>query len=138
LAVVADAATDIKADPTRPTVGITPVPLLIGLGAAIWFVLAMAVLFSSGIAFADYLLAIVVGAAVVFFGLMLILARKVTKDARWPAGRSPLPFTEFMTDNVSIETGTIAAREALVQMIALPIVLAVAATVIGFVFLVSG
>ncbi len=105
----------------------------IALAAAIWFVAAMVLLFATGDAFTDYPLVIVAGFAVVFFTLTLWLARRAARDQRWAdAGRTS--FGEFVDDNVSIHTGTIAGREALIQIVMLPIVLAAGATAIGIIF----
>jgi hypothetical protein len=130
--LVRDFDTDIHADPSAPTVGIHPVAIQIALGAAIWFVLAMAYFFSGPID-ANFALTAVVGFAVIFFGLTLGLARMAANDPRWAPRPSPR-FADFVRDNVSIETGTIAAREALVQIVTLPLVLAVGATAIGIAF----
>ena len=137
LSAVPSVQTDIPADPQKPTVGIHAGAVKIAVAAAFWFVAATAVLFASGDAFVDYPLAIVFGFAVVFFGLTLGLARWAANDERW-SPRRPQPFARFVEDNVAIETGTIAAREALIQIVALPITLAAGITAIGIVFVMSG
>jgi hypothetical protein len=129
--VVANA--DIKADPEQPTTGVARAPILIGLAAAIWFVGAMVLLFASGNPFDDYLLVIVAGFAVMFFGLTLGLARRAAMDKRWGSD-SKQSVVEFVEKNVGVATGTIAAREAMVQIITLPLVLALGGTAIGIIF----
>ena len=130
--------TDIKTRPDVPVVGVHWGVIAIALAAAIWFVLAMVFLYASGDAGADYLLWIVAGFALVFFGLTLGLARWAADDARWTQRADPRSLSDFVEDNVAIATGVIAAREAMVQLLTLPVVLAVGATLIGIVFLVVG
>jgi hypothetical protein len=129
------AAADIKRDPDAPTVGVHWAIIATALVAAIWFVLAMVFLFASGEAVSDYLLFIVAGFAVVFFALTLGLARWAADDPRWTRHRGR-PFRDFVESNVAIFTGAIAAREAMTQLLTLPIALAAGATIIGIVFLV--
>ncbi len=133
LSVVPPVTTDIEADPTRPVVGVHRGAIEIALAAAIWFVAAMFFLFATGNAAIDYPLVIVVGFAVIFFGLTLGLARWAARDERW-FGDSKTRFREFTEDNVDISTGIIAGREALTQIIMLPVVLAIGGTAIGIVF----
>jgi hypothetical protein len=125
---------DIKASAGAPTVGVHWGVIAIALAAAIWFVLAMVVLYASGVAGADYLLWIVAGVALIFFALTLGLARWAADDPRWTRSERP-SLSDFVEDNVAIATGVIAAREAMIQLLTLPIVLAVGATAIAIVFL---
>jgi hypothetical protein len=137
LSLVLPVNTDLKADPKRPTVGVHPAAIKIALAAAVWFVAAAGALFSSGgNAYTNYPLAIVAGLALVFFGLTLGLARRIVRDKRWSSGGQPT-FARFVEDNVAIETGTIAAREALTQIVTLPIVLAAGLTAIGVVLILT-
>ena len=73
-----------------------------------------------------------VGFSVIFFGLVLGLAWKVAGDPRW--GESPASLEEFAEGNVSVGTGVIAGREAMIQVLMLPVALAFAATAIAVVF----
>jgi hypothetical protein len=129
------AAADIKRDPGAPTVGVHWGIIAAALVAAIWFVLAMVFLFASGQPVSDYLLFIVAGFAVVFFALTLGLARWAADDPRWTRQRGR-PFRDFVEGNVAIFTGAIAAREAMTQLLTLPIALAIGATAIGIIFVV--
>jgi len=133
---VAPVSTDIAAARDAPSVGVHPVAIEIALGASVWFVLAMAWFFAGPVD-ANIALTVVVGFAVVFFGLTLGLARWAANDPRWSPRRPP-DFGDFIKDNVAIETGVIGAREALVQIVTLPLVLAVGATAIGIVFRLAG
>ena len=93
----------------------------------------MLLLFATGNAFTNYPLVVTAGFAVVFFTLTLSLSSRAAADKRWAdAGRTS--FGEFVKDNVSIYTGTLAGREALIQIVMLPIVLAIGATAIGIIF----
>jgi hypothetical protein len=128
------AAADIKRDPDAPTVGVHWGVLAVALVAAIWFVLAMVFLFASGEAVSDYLLFIVGGFAVVFFALTLGLGRWAADDPRW-CRRKGRRFADFVEGNVAISTGAIAGKEAMTQLLTLPVALAIGATVIGIIFL---
>jgi hypothetical protein len=129
------ATADFKRDPEAATVGVHWGIIAVALAAAIWFVLAMVFLFASGEAVSDYLLFIVAGFAVVFFALTLGLARWAADDPRWTRTGRPRPFRDFVAGNVAIFTGAIAGKEAMTQLLTLPIALAVGATIIGIVFL---
>jgi len=109
--------------------------IAMALIAAIWFVLAMVTLYASGDGGSDYLLWIVAGFALIFFALTLGLARWAADDTRWRRTDEP-PLSDFVEDNVAIATGVIAAREAMIQLLTLPVALAVGGTLIGIVFLV--
>jgi hypothetical protein len=103
--------------------------------ASAWFVIAMAISFSGGIE-ADYLLAVVVGFSVIFFTLVLGLAAHAATHTRG-GGAPDDSFEEFLNEEVAIDRGTISGREATVQLLTLPVTLAIGATAIGFIFVVS-
>jgi hypothetical protein len=103
--------------------------------ASAWFVIAMAISFSGGIE-ADYLLAVVVGFSVIFFTLVLGLTAHVATHTRG-GGAPDDSFKEFLSEQVAIDRGTISGREAMVQLLTLPVTLAIGATAIGFIFVVS-
>jgi hypothetical protein len=126
--------TDIAADPAQPTVGLHWGVLAAALAVSALFVAAMIYLFAGGDGLTNFLLAIVAGFAMVFFGLTLGLGRWAADDPRWQdEGRRPT-LEEFAHDNVATATGVIAGREAMVQILTLPIVLAVGGAAIGIVF----
>jgi hypothetical protein len=122
---------DIEADPAKPTHGVPPVAIGVAALAAAWFVFASVVSFS-GEGNGNYVLAVVVGFAVIFFGLTLGLANRAAHDRRY--GVESIDLEEFVEDNVAIETGVIAGREAIVQILMLPVTLAVGVTLLGIVF----
>jgi hypothetical protein len=96
----------------------------------------MAISFSGGIE-ADYLMGVVVGFSVIFFTLVLSLAAHAAAHTRG-GGAPDDRFEEFLAEEVAIDSGTISGREAMVQLLTLPVTLAIGATAIGFIFVVSG
>jgi hypothetical protein len=127
-------STDVHLNPNAPTVGVHWAVIVIGVAAATWLVLAMVVLFGSGDPGSDYLLWIAAGFAFLFFALTLGLSRWAGDDPRWTR-RPPPPLADFVDDNVAVATGAIPGREAMAQVLTLPITLAIGATIIGLVFL---
>lgn len=120
--------------PTRPDrriQSIHPVAVRIAVVAAAWFVVVMAISFSGTIE-SDYLMAVTIAFSVIFFGLVLGLAARAAGDPRW-GGRST-EFRNFVNGKVEIATGIVSGRESLIQLLALPIVLAIGATAIGLIF----
>jgi hypothetical protein len=113
-------------------------PFAIGAAtvASVWFVIAMAISFSGTIE-ADYLLAVVVGFSAIFFTLVLSLAAYAAAHSRG-GGAPDDGFDEFLGEEVAIDRGSISGREATVQLLTLPVTLAIGATAIGFIFVVSG
>jgi hypothetical protein len=121
---------DTQADEAAP-VGIHPYAIGTALAAAIWFVIAMAISFS-GTLESDYLIAVTVGFSVIFFWLLLSTAMRAADYACRALPR--FSFRRFLAGEVPINTGKVSGREALVQILVLPITLAIGATVIGTVF----
>ena len=118
-----------------PGHSVHPLVIQTAVVASVWFVIAMAISFSGGIE-ADYLLAVVVGFSVIFFTLVLSLARYAAAHTNGGAPDDSLD--EFLDEDVAINTGSVSGKEAMVQVLMLPIALAVGATMIGFIFVVSG
>jgi len=125
-------ATDLKTNPRRPTVGLHPGVIFLAMLCVPVFLLAL-VFFVTGNLAADLNLFGVAGFAVIFFALTLGLAARASDDRRW-GGPSKETFAEFTKDNVSTFTGTIPAREALVEVLVIPVCLAAGMVMIGFVF----
>lgn len=99
----------------------------IAIGATIWFIAVIWLSFGSH---GDFLsLAIVTLFFVIFFGLFLLTASYSWHDPRWSLPK--ISFREFLNSKVRIETGTLSGREVLIQMALIPVALALAATVIG-------
>ena len=126
---VLDAHTE--SDPTKPTRGVHPAAIVMATTAAAWFVFAITVGFT-GSGDGSYVLAIVVAFSVIFFGLVLGTAARAGSDPRW--GDRPARFHDFVEDNVSVATGIVSGREAMIQMLMLPVTLAIGATAIAVVY----
>jgi hypothetical protein len=103
------------------------------VAAYAWMLLAAWVAFGSG-AESDLNLSIAVVLAVVFFALPIIMRRSAI--TRLHAGRQTLD--QFLSRQVETATGPLPAREVLLQVLLIPIALAVAATMIGAVYIVVG
>lgn len=127
-------AVDIKQDPGAPTHAIHPTAIRIAMIAVVWFVIAMALFFGRSLS-TDYIMAVMIGFSVMFFGLTLKIAVRASHQRRW--ADKPVSFDRFVHDDVAIESGKIPGAEALVELLTLPITLAIGATVIGIVFLLS-
>ncbi len=127
--------TAAEREAATPGHSVHPLVIRAAVVASVWFVIAMAISFSGGIE-ADYLLAVVIGFSVIFFTLVLSLARYAAAHA--PGGAPDDSLDEFLDEDVAINTGSVSGKEALVQVLMLPIALAIGATMIGFIFVVSG
>jgi hypothetical protein len=132
MALAHSAGTDFMADPARPIHGVHPGVILIGMIGVFVYLVGVAFFMTGNLA--DNLdLYGVAGFAVIFFTLTLGLAARAARDRRW-RGEDDETLTEFAEDNVSIATGTISGREALIQVLVLPATLAVGMIAIGLVF----
>jgi preprotein translocase subunit SecG len=129
-----EAAVDTKAKTDTPTHAIHPTALKIAMIAVVWFIVAMALAFGRTLE-SDYIMAVMIGLAVIFFGLTLGLGLRSAHQRRW--SEKPVSFDRFVHDDVAIETGKVPGREALVELLTLPMTLALGATVIGIIFLAS-
>jgi hypothetical protein len=118
----------------RPSHGMHPLAIRAAMVAAAWFVIAMAISFSGTIE-TDYLMWVTVGFSVIFFALTLGIAARAAHDPRWED--RPVSFDEWRRNDVATGTGRIASSEALVQLLTLPIGLAIGATAIGLIFVLS-
>jgi hypothetical protein len=109
-----------------PATCVHPGAIIIALVAAGYLVIAFWVAFAGGET--SLVLAIVTVILVMMFGLIAFgaLARKVQPD-----GKSTRSFTEFIRGDVDIETGCITGHEALLQITAMPIILAICGTMIS-------
>jgi hypothetical protein len=129
------AAADTPLNRPAPTVGVHWKMIRTALFAAIWFVAVAVIAFRTGHPFSDYILWVVAGFALIFFGLTLGLARRAADDPRWnPHGRRRT-LADAIDGNVDTATGAIPGRAALVELLTLPITLAIGATVIAAIFI---
>jgi hypothetical protein len=125
-------ATDIKADPARPVHGLHPGVIVIAMLCVAVFLLGM-IFFVTGNLAADLNLFGVAGFAVIFFALTLGLAGRAAEDRRW-GGPEHESLSEFARDNMATLTGVISGREAIVEVLVIPVTLAFGMVAIGFVF----
>ena len=119
--------------PAEPAAhGIHPLAFRLPLAAAAWFLVSMALSFTDSLE-TGYLMAVVVGFGIVFFGLVTGLALRASGSARWLG--SVAGFHRFARGDVGIATGRISGHEALVQLTVLPVTLALGGIAIGLVYL---
>jgi hypothetical protein len=112
--------------------GMHPAVIGIVLGAVVWFVLITWVSFARGRGI-DFDLVIATLFFAFFFGLFLVAAFVTTKDPRWRLPHAS--FREFLRSQVGTETGKMRGRDALIEIAIVPVSLALAATVIGIVWI---
>lgn len=111
---------------TLPATSVHPGAIAIALGAAAYFVIACWVTFGGGEA--SLVLAVVTLTLTVMFCLLAgggALARNVE-----PHRQSTRSFGEFLNGDVDVETGRITGRAALLQIAAMPVILALGGTLI--------
>lgn len=119
----------VEAQPALTQItGVHPAVFKVALSAVVWF-LAVAWLDFSGGAEVDLSLAVVTGFFVMFFTLFLVTASMVVNDPRWRLPRES--FRRFLADNVEIDRGLMRGRDVLIHIAMLPVMLAVAGTLIG-------
>ena len=116
----------------RLAVGIHPLALRLPMVAAAWFLISMAISFSDTLE-TGYLLAIVIGVGIIFFGLTIGLAMHASGSVGWL--RSAASYRRFVRGGVDVYTGAISGRAALVQLTVLPVTLALGGMAIGLVYL---
>jgi hypothetical protein len=116
----------------RSAVGIHPLALRLPMVAAAWFLISMAISFSDTLE-TGYLMAIVIGFGLIFFGLTIGLAMHASGSA--DGLRSASGYRRFVRGEVDVYTGAISGRAALVQLTVLPVTLALGGMAIGLVYL---
>ena len=110
-----------------------PIVIEIAIGAVMWFLAVMWLDFARGPQ-VDFELAVVTLFFVMFFTLFLLTASHVWKDARWRLPQTS--FKQFLTAQVGTATGTMSGREALIEILTVPVSLALGATFIGLAWVV--
>jgi hypothetical protein len=110
-------------------------PRLIALAASmvIVFLLATTVFMTSNMA-TDLNILGVAGFAVIFFTLTLGLSNRAAHDPRWAGKAKRRHDNALVDDEVAIATGTIPGRAAMVQVLVLPVTLAIGMTVLALIF----
>jgi hypothetical protein len=119
----------------RKTAGIHPMVFEIAIGAVLWFLAVMWIAFSGkeGI---DLDLAIVTLFCAMFISLFLLVASFARGDSRWPTRQTS--FRTFLDSDVGVGSGTLPGREVLIEIASVPVVLALAATLIGLAWMIFG
>ena len=121
-----DKATITAASNTLPATSVHPGAIAIALAAAAYFVIACWVTFAGGEA--SLVLAVVTLTLALMFGL-LAFGGALSRNLE-PHRRSTRSFGEFLNGHVDIETGRITGRAALLQIAAMPVILALGGTLI--------
>jgi hypothetical protein len=112
---------------------IHPIVVEIAVAAAIWFVAVTWLDFARGPG-VDLDLAVVTLFVVIFFALFLLTATYGRDDPRW---HLPGPsFRAFLGARIGTATGPMRGRDALLEIPLVPVALALAATLIGLVWVV--
>jgi hypothetical protein len=116
----------------RPADGIHPLAFRLPMMATAWFLISLVISFADTLE-TGYLMAIVVGFGIIFFGLTIGLALHASGSARWLG--SAQSYRRFARGEVGVHTGRISGREAIVQLTVLPVTLALGGMAIGLVYI---
>ncbi len=120
------ATVDPRPDAALPATSVHPLAVAIPVAAFAWFVLAAWIAFAGGET--SLVLAVVTFLGVMYFGGLVgggAFARSVT-----PERARTRRFADFLDGDVDIATGRISGRAALWQIAAMPVALAIGATII--------
>jgi hypothetical protein len=128
---------EIATPPSRDTreTGVHPLVIELAIGATLWFVAVIWLAFARGVE-TDFALAIVTLFFAFFFGLFLLTASYGRHDPRWELPRRS--FRRFLVSQVRTATGTMSGRDLMIEITMLPLALALAATLIGIVWMAVG
>jgi hypothetical protein len=116
---------------SKPETGVHPAAIFIALLAALWFIAVTWVSFARG-AEVDWDL-VVVTLFAFFFALFLFTATYALKDPRWRQRDTSL--REFLKSEVGTATGPMSGRDVMLEIAVMPLSLALAATLIGVVWI---
>ena len=112
--------------------GVHPAAIGIALLASLWFIAVTWVSFARG-AEVDWDLVVVTLFFAFFLGLFLFTASHALKDPRWR--QRDTDFRQFLASEVGTATGPMSGREVLLEIAVIPVSLALAATLIGAVWI---
>jgi hypothetical protein len=115
-----------------PSTGVHPMVIKIALSAIAWF-LAVTWISFAGTFGADIALTMVAGSFLMFLTLFLLSFSMVVGDRRWQQRKTS--FSEFLKADVAIDSYTMRGRDVLINIVLLPVTLAVGGTLIGLVWL---
>jgi hypothetical protein len=79
--------------------------------------------------FTLFMLAVVIGYAIMFFGVPYVMSRQTQPETK--VGK--VPFADFMRGQVQTLTGPVSSYEALIQVLMVPVCLTLGAIAIGFI-----
>jgi hypothetical protein len=125
-----DTAQDTR--PSKAQTGVHPAAIGIALAAAAWFIAVTWVSFARE-AEVDWDLLVVTLFFGFFFALFLFTASHALKDPRWH--QRDTNFGEFLKSEVGTATGPMSGREVLLEIAVIPVSLAIAATLIGLIWI---
>jgi hypothetical protein len=115
--------------------GVHPIVVKIVLAAVLWFLAVTWLAFAGG-GGVNIDLTVVTLFFAIFFTLFLLLASFSVADPRWPTRDTSL--REFLTSKVGLATGEESGRDVLIEIALVPVVLALAATLIGLAWVIFG
>lgn len=126
--------TDAGSEPglVKAQTGVHPAAIGIALAAALWFIAVTWVSFARG-AEVDWDLLVVTLFFMFFFALFLFTATYGRKDPRWR--QRDTSFREFLKSEVGTATGPMSGRDVLLEIAVIPVSLALAATMIGLIWI---
>ena len=116
----------------KPETGVHPAAIGIALIAALWFIAVTWVSFAHGTE-VDWDLVVVTLFFVFFFALFLFTASHALRDPRWRQRDTNL--REFLRSEVGTATGPMTGRDVMLEIAVMPVSLALAATLIGAVWI---
>jgi len=129
---VTDTGPELESFSGKAQTSVHPVAIGVALGAALWFLAVTWVSFARGPE-VDWDLVVVTLFFFFFFALFLLAASYALNDPRWR--QRDTNFGEFLDSEVGTATGPMRGREVLLEIAVMPVSLALAATLIGLVWI---
>lgn len=112
--------------------GVHPAIAMFAIAIGFWFMAALSLTFGLD-GETNYLIAVEVVFSLAFCSLLVLTGSFSSFDPRWQLER--LKFSRFLGCRAEIATGSIRGRAAMIQILALPVSLAVGMTAIGLIWL---
>jgi len=116
----------------KAATSVHPMPIVISLGCAAWFVFISWAVFAT----ADAETALSVAVVTIIFAMMLggLTWGAAMAPDRAPDHTAARSFAAFLDGHADIATGLVSGREALIQIAMLPLTLAIGGTVIALIW----
>jgi hypothetical protein len=127
-----DADTGPEPSLRKAQTGVHRAAIEVALAAALWFIAVTWISFARGME-VDWDLVVVTLFFIFFFALFLFTATYGLKDPRW--SQRDTSFREFLNSEVGTATGPMRGREVLLEIAVIPVSLALAATMIGLIWI---